>query len=67
MGMVGSPAMFELAFGYAHREELESLLLRLQMAINSANLEETRNCLLIVRAGRMVWVSGVWLRVGCWW
>jgi hypothetical protein len=48
LGMVGTPAMFELAYSYDNREELESLLLRLQMAINSANLEETRNCLIYV-------------------
>jgi hypothetical protein len=47
--MVGTPALFELAFTYSHRSELESLLLRLQVAINAAHLQDTRECLTLVR------------------
>lgn len=49
VGMVGTPALFELAFTYSHRSELESLLLRLQVAINAAHLQDTRECLTLVR------------------
>jgi len=48
VSITGTPAIFELAFVYPLRAQLESLLLRLQMAINSANFEETKTCLLLV-------------------
>jgi ankyrin repeat protein len=44
-GLVGTPAMFNLAFQYERREELEGLLQRLQVAINGADLAATRACL----------------------